>query len=101
MYESGRSVNAIMEEEGLTRHAIYGVIRRYRHQQSAMDNKRSKRPPVLSERDKRHIKRLIDQKPSISYTEIIEKTGLSCHRSTIRRWLVKEGIEHKHALSDL
>ncbi|KAI3567955.1 hypothetical protein IWW34DRAFT_776033 [Fusarium oxysporum f. sp. albedinis] len=34
MYESGVRVKDIADKEGLSRYAIYGVIRRYRHQQS-------------------------------------------------------------------
>jgi transposase len=67
MYESGVSVREIADKEGMTRHAIYGVIRRYPHQQSAKDNKRSGRPPILTERDKSHIKILIKRNAFISY----------------------------------
>jgi transposase len=98
MYNSGKSAQSIADDEGLTRHAIFGIVRRYRHQVSAKDNKRSGRPQILTERDKSHIKMLIDRDAFIQYYEIIRKCGLSCHRSTIRRWLLKEGIQHKHAL---
>ncbi|KAI3572119.1 hypothetical protein IWW34DRAFT_764779, partial [Fusarium oxysporum f. sp. albedinis] len=49
MYESGVRVKDIADKEGLSRRAIYGVIRRYRHQQSAKDLSRSGRLPALSD----------------------------------------------------
>lgn len=98
MYNVGIPIKEIAEKEDMPYGAIYGVVRRYGHQQSAKDNKRSGRPPVLTDRDKSHIKILIDRNAFISYREIIEKAGLLCHRSTIRRWLIKEGIQHKYAL---
>ncbi|KAJ9412597.1 hypothetical protein QL093DRAFT_2585027 [Fusarium oxysporum] len=98
MYESGVRVNDIADKEGLSRHAIYGVIRRYRHQQSAKDLPRSGRLPALSDRDKTHIKILIKNDAFISYKEIKQRARLSCSSPTIRRWLQKTGIQHNLAL---
>jgi hypothetical protein len=98
MYESGVCVQDIADSEGLSRHAIYGVIRRYHHQQSAKDLPRSGRPSRLSGIDKNHIKVLIGRNAFISYQEIIDCASLNCKRSTIRRWLINQKIQHKLAL---
>lgn len=78
--------------------AIFGIVRRYRSQISAKDKPRSGRPTILTDRDKRHIERIVDQFPFITVQEIKERTGISCHRSTITRWLKKQGIQHHHEL---
>ncbi|KAM5529739.1 transposase [Fusarium oxysporum f. sp. phaseoli] len=98
MYESGVRVKDIADKEGLSRYAIYGVIRRYRHQQSAKDLPRSGRPPALSDIDKTHIKILVKNDAFISYKEIKQRARLTCSRPTIRRWLLKTGIQHKLTL---
>jgi transposase len=85
MYESGVPVREIADKEGLSRHAIYGVIRRYRHQQSAKDIPHPGRPQLLSERDKSHIKTLIRKDTFISYKEIINRAYLTYLRSTVHR----------------
>jgi transposase len=59
MYDSGVSALEIGDSEGLSRHAIYGIIRRYRSQQSAEDKHRSGRPSILSDQDKSHIKIIV------------------------------------------
>ncbi|KAF5709870.1 Nuf2 family [Fusarium globosum] len=98
MYKSGVRVQEIADREGLTRHAIYGIIRRGRQQESAKDNRRSGRPRILSDQDKIHIKILVRNNPFISYQEIIDRARLRCSRRTIGRWLLDEGIQHKLAL---
>ncbi|KAM5527924.1 hypothetical protein FOXYSP1_19798 [Fusarium oxysporum f. sp. phaseoli] len=98
MYESGVCMQDIADSEGLSRHAIYGVIRRYHHQQSAKDLPRSGRPSRLSDIEINHIKVLIGRNAFISYQEIIDCASLNCKRSTIRRWLINQKIQHKLAL---
>lgn len=98
MYDNGVSVPDIIAKEGVTQHAIFGIVRRYRTQESAKSKPRSGRPTVLSDRDKKHINLIIDRDPFVTYQEILDKAGLRCHRSTIRRWLIKSGIQHHLAL---
>jgi transposase len=98
MYESGVRVQDIADKEGLSRHAVYGIIRRGRTQQSAKDKPRSGRPSILSERDKMHIKILVRNNAFISYKETINRARLRCSRRTIRRWLIDQKIQHKLAL---
>ncbi|KAK2470865.1 hypothetical protein H9L39_17096 [Fusarium oxysporum f. sp. albedinis] len=82
MYESGVRVKDIADKEGLSRYAIYGVIRRYRHQQST----------------KRILKYLLKTTLLFHIKEVKQQARLTCSRPTIRRWLLKTGIQHKLAL---
>ncbi|VTT69774.1 unnamed protein product, partial [Fusarium fujikuroi] len=83
---------------GLSRHAIYGIIRRGRAQESCKDKPRSGRPSALSDQDKSHIKILIKNNPFISYRDIISRARLRASPKTIRRWLIDEKIQHRLAL---
>ncbi|SCN95868.1 uncharacterized protein FFB20_10071 [Fusarium fujikuroi] len=98
MYESGVRVKDIADSAGLSRHAIYGIIRRGRAQESCKDKPRSGRPSALSDQDKSHIKILIKNNPFISYRDIISRARLRASPKTIRRWLIDEKIQHRLAL---
>lgn len=50
------------------------------------------RPKALSERDERHLLRVVRLQPKISYSDIVEKTGLECHRKIVYRILKDHGI---------
>lgn len=97
-YNSGVSATQIARDEGISRHAIYGVVRRYRDQKSGQDQPRSGRPRILGEREKRRILRVIAQDPHIQVKELIEEAGLTCSRGTILSFLKKEGIMHYKSL---
>lgn len=94
MYNNGVSISDIVAKEGVTKHAIFGIVRRYRHQESAKENSRSGRPLIVTDRDKSHILRIIDSDPFISCRVIIERAGLCCYKSTLTRWLKKQGVQH-------
>ena len=98
MYESGVRIKDIADSAGLSRHAIYGIIRRGRHQESCKDKPRSGRPQMLSNQEKIYIKILIKNDPFISYRDIIRQARLRVSPRTIRRWLLNEGIQHRLAL---
>jgi hypothetical protein len=98
MRDLGNSVKDIAVVEEMTPDAVKGVLKRYRHQDEGKDNKRSGRPKALTDQDKLHIKTLIERNPFISYKEIIDRCRLPCVRSTIRNWLISDGIQHRHAL---
>ena len=95
---SGVPATEIAAQEGLSKHAIYGIIRRYKHQQSARDQPRPGAPRIIKERDKRHILRIVDQDPFITTNKIINQTGLQYDKSTLIRFLRREGIMHYRAL---
>lgn len=86
-YKSGIFPTQIAAEEGVSKYAIFGIVRRYKEQQSAKSNPRSGRPTIIKNGDKNHIFRIIDKDPFITYNEILELTGLQCHRTTLTRSL--------------
>jgi transposase len=94
----GLTAKQVADREGLTPQSVYGIVKRYRRQESAKDKKRSGRPRSLTDQDKLHINTIVERWPFCSYEDIIQKAGLNCHRTTIRRYLLKEGIQHKLAL---
>jgi transposase len=96
--KSGNSIKDIAFCMDMTIDAVKGVIKRSKYQKDLQNNPRPGRPPALSDRDKIHIKILIERNAFISYQDIIDTAGLTCHRSTIRRWLLNEGIQHRLAL---
>ncbi|VZI00074.1 unnamed protein product, partial [Fusarium fujikuroi] len=98
MYESGVRVKDIADSAGLSRHAIYGIIRRSRAQESCKDKPHSGRPSALSDQDKSHIKILIKNNPFISYRDIISRARLRASPKTICCWLIDEKIQHRLAL---
>nr|AAK16923.1 DNA transposase [Fusarium breviconum] len=97
-YNSGVSASQIAREEGVSRHAIYGIVRRYRDQESAADQPKSGRPRIIGDRERRRILRVIAQDPHIQIRELIEEAGLSCCRATLISYLRKEGIMHYKSL---
>jgi transposase len=97
-HENGSSLRSLGRKYTLAKSTIAGIVTRYGNQQSAKDNPRSGRPPLLSERDKRHILILIAQNPFISCPQIKTEANIDCCSATILRFLRKEGIAHYKAL---
>lgn len=97
MFRKGIRAKAIAAEFRISRGAVYQICRRYKLQESAKDLPRSGRPPILDERDKRHIFRLIAQDPFIHNKDLLAALGNPCTIQTITKWLRKEGIQHFRA----
>ena len=53
---------------------------------------RSGRPKATDDRDERTLLRLVRIDPKISYTDLIEQSGVQCSRSTVYRILHEAGI---------
>ncbi|VTT69387.1 unnamed protein product [Fusarium fujikuroi] len=98
MKDLGVLLDEIVAREGVTKHAIFRIVRRYQSQISVKDKPRSGHLTILTRRDKTHIEQIVNRFPFIIIQEIKDWTGISCHRSTITRWLKKQGIQHHHAL---
>jgi transposase len=60
MYRGGHSAQEVAINEQVSRATVYGIVKRYRYQYKGQDQPRSGCPLKLSERDKRHIMRVID-----------------------------------------
>ncbi|KAM5528535.1 DNA transposase [Fusarium oxysporum f. sp. phaseoli] len=94
LHKSGRSAVDISQELGMSRHAIYGIIRRYPAQQSAQDQPRSGRPTAIGPRELRRIKIIIARDPHIQLQDLLQQAQLTCHKDTLIRHLKKAGIMH-------
>ena len=98
MYDMGMPPREIAAKEGVPVDSIRGIAKRYRVQKSAQSSPRPGRPPVISEREKRVIMRIIAQDPFVKAKEIIIEAGLCCCERTLTRWLKNQGIQHLTAL---
>ena len=70
LYRAGLSAREVAAQEGISHRAVYGIVSRYDKQVKGRSNPRSGRPPKLSDRDRRHIMRLIEANSFISNTEL-------------------------------
>ena len=97
-YDLGMKVKDIALKEGISPGSVWGIQKRYRNQERGRNKRRVGRPKIISERDIRHVKRIIDVDPFISNENLLRAAALSCSISTLNRVLVKEGIQHHRAL---
>jgi len=97
-YDLGMKVKDIALKEGISPGSVWGIQKRYRNQERGRNKRRVGRPKIISERDIRHVKRIIDIDPFISNENLLRAAALSCSISTLNRVLVKEGIQHHRAL---
>jgi transposase len=93
--EAGLTPKEVAAREGIPVGSIRGIRSRYKKQTSAKSLPRSGRPPLLGERDKRHLLRLITENPTVTYKELLAHTGLTCSTVTLKRYLKANGVEHK------
>lgn len=93
--EMGMPPREVAAREGVPVGSIRGIRSRYKKQTSAKDLPRSGRPPLLGERDKRHLIRLITENPTVTYKELLAHAGLTCSARTLKRHLEANGVEHK------
>lgn len=98
LHEMGFTRAQIAAQEGVNRHSVKGIVTRYRHQTSARTTPRSGRPKIISDRDKRHIFRIIKSNPFIKNRDILREANLRCSERTLERALKAEGIQHTLAL---
>lgn len=91
-YQSGLSAKEVAVKYDITPRAVRAMAERYKGQKDGHDRPRSGRPPILDERQKRHILRLIKQNPLISNQELLERIGRPCSMQSVTRWLKTEGV---------
>jgi transposase len=98
LLSAGLSGKAVAAQFNISRDAVYSLNKRYKHQINGRSNLRSGRPPLLDERHKRHIFRVIRQNPFISNHNLLKQASLPCSFSTLSRWLKSQGIQHFKAI---
>lgn len=93
-YSSGITAKAVAVHEGVTEVHVRGVIKRFTHQDWGVSKPGRGRPPVLNERDKRAILREVTKSPFISVESLRRIACPHVSRSSLSRYLKKEGIGH-------
>lgn len=98
MYEAGMKPRDIAAREGVPADSIRGIVARYTNQISTQSQPRSRRPTIITDRQKRIIIRIITNNPFIKNADLLRETGLTCEIRTLTRWLKTQGIKHHTAL---
>lgn len=76
MYECGKSYRDIANLTGMSYEAARDCVKRIRESGSCERKEGSGRPPILTERDKRHIARIIENERFVSIYKIQEDLDL-------------------------
>jgi len=102
LYEAGYTERAISEKTGYGKTTIHNIITKYRNTGILTVAPRSGRPKKLDERDKRHLKIIVNQNRRNSAEKVkkdfIESSGKEVSKSTIKRALYKMGYHSRTAL---
>src|SRR4051812_10920241 len=102
LYETGYSERAISEKTGHSKTTIHNTIIKYNETGVVTTLPQSGRPKKLTERDKRHLKVIVNKgrcEPARRIKEIfINSTGKEVGDNTIRRALYEMGYHSQVAL---
>src|SRR5437764_6127149 len=102
LFEAGYSERAISEKTGYGKTTIHNIITKYRNTGTLTVALRSGRPKKLNERDKRHLKIIVNQNRCDSAEKIkkdfIESSGKKVSKSTIKRTLYEMEYHSRTAL---
>lgn len=100
-FKEGKSVRKIAEICKRGRSTVHDIIQKYKHEGRLKNKKRSGRPPILTEQDKRTIIRKIKQNPKLSApkiaTELEIGTGIKVNPETVRNVLRKANYHGRTA----
>lgn len=88
----GRSYYGIAKAANLHKNTVRNVIQNTSLQQNGESRARSGRPPIVTDRDRRHIIRIARVNPRATYQELKEKTGHNFSKSTAYRILKEYGL---------
>src|SRR5215467_13585242 len=97
----GHSEREIEEKTGQPKTTIHDTIERYRETGTATPVPRTGRPPILNDRDQRHLVRIIrsdrQQTTRQVHNNFVETTGTAVSLSTIKRALCDAGYNSRVA----
>lgn len=99
MYEEKYTIRQIAEKEGVPVGSITGIVKRCTKQKSGRDQSRPGRPTILTDRDKRHILRLIENDPFIQNQQILDQISSSISTGTLTAYLKSVGRLRSMALT--
>jgi len=100
--EAGHSERAISKKTGYGKTTIHNIITKYCKTGTLNVASRSGRPKKMNERDKRHLKMIVNQNRREAaekiQKEFIESTGKEVSKCTVRRTLYEMGYHSRTAL---
>jgi transposase len=73
---------------------VRGVKKRWRHQDGGKSKPGRGRKPLLTERDKRAVMRIINRNPFIQMASLLRESGLECTGTCLTNFLKKAGVKH-------
>jgi len=99
LHQSGMNVSKIATQLNVSRKCVMNAIKRYVKHRKSNDLNRSGRPKTLSDRDERHLKKLVKGENRLSAAKITSDLKSSLPKPvtqrTIRNYLTKLGFEYK------
>ena len=97
----GHSEREIEEKTGHPKSTIHDTIARYRENGTATTALRTGRPPILTDRDKRHLEITVRtnrrQTTKQIHANFVQSTGTAVSESTIKRALYEAGYNSRVA----
>ena len=98
--EAGVSTSKVAEALSCTQRCVQKTVARWKATSSTTSQARTGRPPILSSRDYRQLRRCARKNPQIEYSKLIEEAGLQdvrathprVSRRTVQRALANEGL---------
>ena len=96
LFHAGLSQRKIHSQLGIPRSTIQYTINRFKNQEEGpyLTNSRPGRPPILNEREKRHLIRYVNSNPfeNLKSFSTPSKSGHLLHRNTTRKYLNENEI---------
>lgn len=97
MREAGRKVKEIASECNLPEASVYSICRRHKLSGTVVTPQKPGRPPVLNERDVRHLARVAKSQRRATLHEITNGTLPKVNPRTIRKALASAGLHSRIA----
>ncbi|CCE27764.1 uncharacterized protein CPUR_01238 [Claviceps purpurea 20.1] len=94
-FSAGKSAAQIAIDEGISPSLVYGIKRRFTHQDWGISPTGRGRPSKLTKHDIRRINAQIKQEPSISMRELQQRCAPHVSAQTIVRYLKTNGVTHE------
>jgi transposase len=90
--KGGMNCLKISKELGIPKSTVYDTVKRFEERSNGDSLHRSGRPKKLTKENQTEILRIIDEKPLITYSKLIEEAGVDVHERTIRTMLKEHNI---------
>lgn len=96
-FSAGKSATAIALDEGISVNLVYGIKKRFTHQDWGISPPGRGRPSKLTTHDRRRLKDAVNNDVFISISELQNRVVPHVSVDTVRRYLKNVGIMHRRA----